>query len=1008
MTPEQYEQIRELFLAAREKDRSQRASFLRSACDDDLVRGEVESLLANDEKADTFLKTPALGSGFVVAHPESFASAPTGELDVGRAPSDMTLTSVQRHPKRLGRYRILDVLGQGGMGVVYRAEQDNPRRTVALKVIRPGIESPEVLKRFEHEGQVLGWLQHPGIAQIYEAGTADAGQGPQPFFAMELVRGTPLTDYAHTRRQGVRQRLELIASVCDAVHHAHQKGVIHRDLKPTNILVEESGQPKILDFGVARATDADIRTTTLQTAAGQLVGTLAYMSPEQIGGDPQELDTRSDVYALGAISYELLTGRVPVDVSRKTLPQAARAIVEQEPALLRSVNRVYRGDVEAIVAKALEKDKSRRYQSAAELAADIRRYLANQPISARPVTTAYQLRKFAQRNKALVGGLAAVFVVLVIGIIGTSSQTVRATRERNRARDAERLADQRRLEAERQHTEALRQTAIAQAVNDFLNNDLLAAVEPEEQGRDVTVRQVLDRASAAIGGKFDNQPLVEAAVHTTIGQAYSSLGLYDEAEPHLDAAVEIGKRVQGEEHPETLASLSNMALLRKRQGRLKEAERIARHTVETSRRVLGEEYPQTIQATNNLAVLLQVAGQPEEAEALIRRTVETQQRTHGNDDPATLTAMNNLAIFLIDNGKAEQAEPLLRQALETQRRVLRPEHPDTITTLSNLAQALWATSRPLEATPLFRQVVDLRRRVLGNDHPDTLEAMNNLANILRRTGTLAESEALFRETLAAQRRCLGQDHYKTLSTMGNLAGVLRDQKQYEEGETLLRQCLEGLRGKLGAGHPKTLAAMNNLATLLQDAGKLDEAEPLLREALDTLRGLVGEEHPTVLAMMNNLAYQLRWQGKLEEAAEMHKRAVELATRALPDGHWHIGVFQGAYGDCLLDLKRYDEAEEQYLASYECLKAVFGETQGAAADQGAEAPRDSARAATGTPGTVQGAMHPVVRRAVERLAALYSTWEKPEEAASWQAKLPTTQPAAPPEGPPEAPPATSGE
>ncbi len=457
MTPEQYERVREVFLAARETPPERRGEFLGRTCGgDDGLRAEVESLLANDALADTFLQTPALGESFAVHRPESLAARVEGG-----APSQHSQASAADaaqpvpHPPRIGQYRVLEVIGQGGMGVVYRAEQENPRRTVALKVIRPGLQSRDLLRRFAHEGQVLGLLQHPGIAQVFEAGTAEAGFGPQPFFAMELILGRPLTEYVEARHLDIRQRLELLANVCDAVQHAHQKGVIHRDLKPANILVDASGQPKILDFGVARATDADLRATVPETLPGQLIGTLAYMSPEQISGDPRQLDTRSDVYALGVIGYELLAGRVPFDVSTKTIPQAARTITEEEPPSLGTINRVFRGDLATIVAKALEKDKNRRYQSASGLAEDIRRYLADQPILARPATTFYQLRKFARRNRPLVAGVLTAFAALTLGLIGTWRGYVQATAQRraaeadrNRAFQAEALAEQRGAVAE--------------------------------------------------------------------------------------------------------------------------------------------------------------------------------------------------------------------------------------------------------------------------------------------------------------------------------------------------------------------------------------------------------------------------------------------------------------------------------------------------------------------------------------------------------------------------------
>ena len=360
-------------------------------------------------------------------------------------------SDARRLPVRIGHYRIIRILGEGGMGTVYEAEREHPRRTVALKVIKPGWASTELLRRFEQESRALGRLQHAGIAQIYEAATADDGFGPQPYFAMEFIRGDSLHAYVATHHLDTRQRLELMVKVCDAVQHAHLRGIIHRDLKPSNILVDESGQPKILDFGVARVTDSDAQATR-QTDVGQLVGTLAYMSPEQVLADPLELDLRSDVYALGIILYELLAGRLPYDLGGQ-MHEITRAILEEDPRRLSSISRLYRGDIETIAAKALEKEKARRYTSAAELAGDIGRYLRDEPISARPASAIYQLRKFARRHKALVSGIAAVFVVLVAGIIASTWQASRARRAEQTARA---------------------EAATVQAVNDFLRKDLLS------------------------------------------------------------------------------------------------------------------------------------------------------------------------------------------------------------------------------------------------------------------------------------------------------------------------------------------------------------------------------------------------------------------------------------------------------------------------------------------------------------------------------------------------------
>ncbi len=408
MNDARHERLRELFVEARRLAPDARRALLDQASRDDAALGrELEQLLAWDERA--VPGVDAVPGAAAAPGAEILARAlgePTDSPGDDGAPAEI--------PARIGHYSIRGVIGEGGMGVVYEARQEDPARSVALKVIRPGLVSRGLLRRFRHEAQVLGQLQHPGIAQIYEAGTADSGEGGVPFFAMELVHGRPLLEYAEAHALGTRARLELIARVCDALHHAHQKGVVHRDLKPANILVEELGQPKVLDFGVARATDVDVQTISLQTDVGQLVGTVPYMSPEQASGDPALIDLRSDVYSLGVITFELLTGRLPYAVQGKMIHEAVRIIQDQEPSRLSSMNRALRGDVETIVGKALEKLPQRRYPSAADLAADIRRYLADQPIVARPASALYQFRKFARRNKALVAGVGVAFAALLV------------------------------------------------------------------------------------------------------------------------------------------------------------------------------------------------------------------------------------------------------------------------------------------------------------------------------------------------------------------------------------------------------------------------------------------------------------------------------------------------------------------------------------------------------------------------------------------------------------------
>lgn len=517
---ERWQKVVELYEAAGERNPAQRIAFLSEACgDDEELRREIESLLDQDVSRPGLLEDIATRA--------------------------VLWDSASRLPSSIGRYKILSLVGEGGMGAVYEAEQDHPRRTVALKIVKPGLAIPEILRRFEQESQALGRLQHPGIAQVYEAGFA----GGQPYFAMELIRGLPLLQYAEAQRMDAAQRLQLVVKLCDAVQHAHQRGIVHRDLKPANILVEEGGQPKVLDFGVARITDVDGQTTR-RTNVGALIGTLAYMSPEQVSGNPEEIDARTDVYALGMVLYELLAGRPPYETGGN-VPDAIRVIREQDPAPLGRTSREFRGDLEIITAKALEKDKRRRYGSASDLAADIRRFLLHEPIHARPASTIYQVRKFAARNKALAGGVLAVFLVLLAGVLVSAWEAARA------------------LRAER----------TTKAVSEFLENDVLAQAGPRVQAGpntrpdpDLKVRTALDRAAARIPGKFNSQPEVEAGIRQIIGNAYRDLGLYTEAIPQMERALELRRRVLGEEHADTLISLQELGTLYERAGKAAVAE----------------------------------------------------------------------------------------------------------------------------------------------------------------------------------------------------------------------------------------------------------------------------------------------------------------------------------------------------------------------------------------------------------------------------------------------------
>ena len=894
MNPERWQRVDNLLQLALQRPRGERDLFLRQACGgDDALEDEIRSLLDAQEEAGSFLEIPAVEVAVEALEFQQDNAASEG----ARAPMEGESRPLPFH---LGRYRILRLLGEGGMGAVYEAEQENPRRIVALKVIKSGVPTSELQRRFERESRALGRLHHPGIAQIYEAGTADTDLGPLPYFAMEFVRGPLLLNYVDAQHLDSRRKLELMLKICDAVHHAHQQGVIHRDLKPGNILVDSSGQPKILDFGLSRLTDSDVYRTR-QTDLGQLVGTLAYMSPEQVLADPTELDTRSDVYALGVILYELLAGCLPYPVSSK-IHEAIHAIRETDPAPLSSVNRNYRGDIENIAAKALEKDKTRRYGSAAELAEDIRRYLTDQPIVARPPSTTYQLQKFARRHKALVAGMAAVFVVLAAGIVASTWQATRATRERDRAAAAERTATSdrdRALSAEKKASAAEAQAleernravvekqradteaATAKAVNDFLQNDLLAQASAATQSGpnnrpdpDLKVRTALDRAAAQITGKFEAQPLVEASIRHTIAGAYKDLGLIPQAQQQQERVVELERRSLGEENPETLSMMNDLAVLYQRQGKYAESESLETRAIETRRRVLGEQDPRLLMEMGNLAYLYVNEGKFADAKRLLTNVLNVQSRVNGNDHPDTLFTMSNLALLYRAEGKYREAEPLAGKVLLTRTRVLGTEHPDTLASMSILAQVYQGQGRYAEAEPLFTKVLDVRRRVLGEDHFSTLVSMNYLADLYRIEGRDSQAELLYSQVLERRRQVLGAEHPDTTKILSTLGQMRLEKGRSAEAEPLLREALSGQeKGSPGAWPRFDTQSM--LGAVLTDQGKYSEAEPLL---VSGYQGLIQRESSIPQASRSALQHagervvQLyREWGKPEKAAEWREK-----------------------------------------------------------------------------------------------------------------------------------------
>jgi non-specific serine/threonine protein kinase/serine/threonine-protein kinase len=768
----------------------------------------------------------------------------------------------------VGPYKLLQRIGEGGMGVVYMAEQASPiRRKVAVKIIKPGMDSGQVIARFEAERQALAMMDHPNIARVLDAGSTPTGR---PYFVMELVKGVPITDYCDEARLGPRERIELLVAVCQAIQHAHQKGIIHRDIKPSNVLVSSyDGRPvpKVIDFGLAKATDQRLTERTLFTRHGAIVGTLEYMSPEQAENSALDVDTRTDIYALGVLLYELLTGTTPLQRLRSLqagYSEILRRIREEEPPRLSArisksgqlaeiasrrgmeparLRKLVRGELDWIAMKALEKDRGRRYATANDLARDLGHYLAGEPVDAGPPSAAYRMRKYAGRHRAGLATATAFLAGLVAAAVISIGLAIRATRS----------------EAE------------ASATSGFFRNKVLGAARPEGRenglGADVTLRAAIDAAEPSIAADFAGKPRVEADIRHTLGTSYLFLGDSGAAIRQLERAMTLRADTLGPVHEDTCDSRDTLALAYQAAGRFDEAADLHRRVYEIRLEKLGPEDRRTLEAMSNLATAYGQAGRFSEAVPLAERVRAVHEAKSGPDHPDTLTAINNLAIAYRAVDRHDEAFRMWDSVVDRSRAILGPEHPDTLTRTNNLASAYVTAGLHAAAAPLFEEVVRLRRLKLDPSHPDTLVSMSNLAATYQAGGRLGEAIPLFEAVLAARRVKLAAGHPDILKSLSSLARAYRDAGRLDEAIPLLEQAAAQRKAKLGPDHRDTIASLDQLGSAYLDKRRFADAEGVLRECL-TLREKREPEDWRRFRTMSDLGAALAGLAKQADAERM--------------------------------------------------------------------------------------------------------------------------------------------
>ncbi len=865
-------------------------------------------------------------------------SEPDSDATLAMGPTSLANTHEQPGTM-IGHYKLHRSLGEGGFGTVYLAEQLEPvKRQVALKIIKLGMDTKEVITRFEAEKQALALMDHPNIAKVFDAGSTSSGR---PYFVMELVDGIPVTEYCDRHRLRTRQRLELFSEICAAVQHAHQKGVIHRDIKPSNVLVSNVDghpTPKVIDFGIAKATRARLTEKTFFTQEAQFIGTPAYMSPEQAGASEFDVDTRSDIYSLGVLLYEMLSGGTPfgsAELRSAGFAEIQRIICEEEPPLpsskasrlgdkldetanfqhLRGPQLIKRlkGELDWIVMKCLEKDRTRRYETANGLSRDVIRYLANEPVVASPPSRTYRLKKLMIRNRAVFAAGTAMVLLLAAGVVGTSIGLVRAK------------------QAQR---EAISEAAKSEQVASFLT-DMLAGVGPSAaRGRDTEMlEEILQETHTRIGKELADQPEVEGEIRSHLGQTYFDLGSLEQAKEQYEMARDLLTAAHGQENADVARQYSNLGLVHEALQEFEASERTHLKALDLRRKVFDGPHDDLAMNLVNVANLYVNTERYEEAEPMLLEGLEQLRQLHGNENENVAIALNSLGNLMQHLKRYKEAGPYYEEALAIHTTVLGDDHPYVITDMFNLGWLALNTEELEDASERFAAVAALSRRVYTKPHPNLIIALDAQAKSDKKLGRLESAETLHLESIALAGQVYGAEHPSTADLVLALGECLSEMGRLEEADAQSARAIAIFETAFGLDDPATLRARYNYAYSVYNRGDIEQSIPMLEASVEAYTAAAGRDNNNTALALSNLGRALRDIGRLDESIEPLTEARDIRIQNLGSKHMMVGVSYHDMAKASYLLGHLDKAETQlgealsiYTVTLDSTHRVFGTLQ----------------------------------------------------------------------------------